>query len=81
MADPVALLERMVTQRVEIRLKDDRELSGRLLGSDDHLNLVLDEAEERTPEQSRRLGRIVLRGSNVVSLTALAGTVPTRTAP
>ncbi|MHB8352743.1 MAG: LSM domain-containing protein [Thermoplasmata archaeon] len=78
MADPTTLLERMVAQRVDIRLKDDREISGRLLGSDEHLNLVLDETEERTPERTRRLGRVLVRGSNVVSMTAPAGTVPAK---
>ena len=63
-----ALLDRALQQRVSLRLKDERVLTGVLLGSDEHLNLVLDEVEERTQEATRRLGRVVLRGSNVVSL-------------
>ena len=78
MAEPMTLLDRLISQRVEIRLKDDRVLSGRLLGSDEHLNLVLEETEERSPERSRRLGRILLRGSNVVSLTAPGDSLPPR---
>ncbi|MGI0151398.1 MAG: LSM domain-containing protein [Thermoplasmata archaeon] len=73
MAAPSSLLERIVSQRVVLRLKDHRTLTGRLLGVDEHLNLVLDETEERTPEGSRRLGRVVLRGSNVVILNAPGG--------
>lgn len=71
MADgPVQLLERLVDAQVTLLLKDTRQLSGRLLGIDEHMNLVLDDASETTAEVSRRLGRVVLRGSNVVSLHA-----------
>jgi small nuclear ribonucleoprotein len=70
---PAQLLERVVSQRVELRLKDQRLLTGKLLGLDDHMNLVLDDTEERTPERTRRLGRLLLRGSNVTSLTAPGG--------
>lgn len=72
---PTQLLERVLQQRVTLRLKDGWSMTGRLLGVDDHMNLVLDETEEATAEVSRRLGRVVLRGSNVVSLNASAGPV------
>lgn len=74
MADgPSQLLERVVQQRVTLLLKDARQLSGKLVGIDEHLNLVLDEADETTAELSRHLGRVVLRGSNVVTLHAPHG--------
>lgn len=66
------LLERFVDQRVTLVLKDARELTGRLVGIDDHMNVVLDDAQETTPEVSRHLGRVVLRGSNVVTLNGPA---------
>jgi len=66
----VHLLDRMLQQRVSILLKDGIEITGRLVGADEHLNLVLDEAQATHPEGARRLGRIVLRGSNVVRLHA-----------
>ncbi|MCI4360723.1 MAG: LSM domain-containing protein [Thermoplasmata archaeon] len=69
-APPVSLLERMLQQRVSIRLKDGYEIGGRLIGADEHLNLVLDEAQVTLDGATRRLGRIVLRGSSVVSLNA-----------
>jgi len=65
---PTHLLERMIEQRVTISLKDSRQLTGLLLGVDEHMNLVLDDAEETTPEVARRLGRVVLRGSNLVAI-------------
>ncbi len=70
-APPSQLLERLTNTRVTLELKDGRTISGRLLGNDEHLNLVLDEVEERTPDLTRHLGLIVLRGSNVVSLSAV----------
>ncbi len=73
---PLALLERLAEQKVSLRLKDAREIEGTLLGVDDHMNVVLDEATETTAEASRRLGRVVVRGSNVVALFAPAGARP-----
>jgi small nuclear ribonucleoprotein (snRNP)-like protein len=70
---PTHLLERVLQQRVTLTLKDSRTLSGKLLGIDEHMNLVLDDADETTAEVSRHLGRVVLRGSNVVALHAPQG--------
>lgn len=78
---PTHLLERVLQQRVTLLLKDSRELRGRLLGVDEHMNLVLDDAEESTSEVTRHLGRVVLRGSNVVSLNAPQGTAGKPTSP
>jgi small nuclear ribonucleoprotein (snRNP)-like protein len=77
MADgPTHLLERVVPQRVTLVLKDARQLTGKLLGLDEHMNLVLDDADETTAELSRHLGRVVVRGSNVVTLHAPQGGPP-----
>lgn len=66
----VPLVERLLQQRVSLLLKDSRRMTGRLLGADEHLNLVLEDADETTAEQTRHLGRVVLRGSNVVAVSA-----------
>ena len=70
---PAVVLERILQQRVVLQLKDGRQLHGRLLGVDEHLNLVLDETEETGATVTRRLGRVVVRGSNVISLHAPTG--------
>ncbi|HYA57811.1 MAG TPA: LSM domain-containing protein [Thermoplasmata archaeon] len=67
---PSHLLERLLQQPVTLVLKDGRQLAGRLLGVDEHMNLVLDDTQETTAEMTRHLGRVVLRGSNVVTLFA-----------
>jgi small nuclear ribonucleoprotein (snRNP)-like protein len=75
MADaPTHLLERVLQQRVTLVLKDSRQLTGKLLALDEHMNLVLDDADESTTEVTRHLGRVLLRGSNVVTLHAPQGT-------
>ena len=68
-----SLLDRILSQRVVLQLKDGRTLAGRLTGVDEHLNLVLEEVEETSAGESRRLGRVVLRGSSVTSLHAPGG--------
>lgn len=71
MVMPLALLEKSIDKRISLLLKDNRVLEGKLKGYDDYMNMVLEETEERTPDQERRLGTVVLRGNNVVSITAL----------
>ena len=73
MATPSQILERLHEQKVTLKLKDARVFTGRLVGCDEHMNLVLDEAEETTRDSSRRLGRVVLRGSNVIAVFAPEG--------
>jgi small nuclear ribonucleoprotein len=70
---PTLVVERLLQQRVTLELKDTRTLTGKLVGVDEHMNLVLEDAEERTSEVARHLGRVVLRGSNVVTLNAPQG--------
>ncbi len=78
-AAPTHLLERVLEQRVTLLLKDSRQLTGKLLGLDEHMNLVLDDTEESAAGMTRHLGRVVLRGSNVVTLHAPEA-VPPKTA-
>jgi small nuclear ribonucleoprotein len=65
---PASAIERVLPQKVVLQLKDGRQFSGRLVGIDEHLNLVIEETEESGPETSRRLGRLILRGSNIISM-------------
>jgi len=69
MSLPLDVLEKAVNQKLLLLLKDGRHIEGKLLGYDEYMNLVLDEVEESKDETKRRLGRIILRGSNVVSIS------------
>jgi len=71
MVMPLALLEKSIDKRISLLLKDNRILEGKLKGYDDYMNMVLEDTEERTPDQERRLGTVILRGNNVVSITAI----------
>ncbi|MHB1932095.1 MAG: LSM domain-containing protein [Thermoplasmata archaeon] len=72
---PSGLLTRAIGQEVELLLKDNRSLRGQLMGFDDHMNMVLAEAHERDGDRNRHLGRVVVRGSNVISLNAPHGAI------
>lgn len=71
MVMPLALLENSMNHRISLLLKDGRILEGKLAGYDDYMNMVLEETEERTAEQTRRLGTVVLRGNNVVRISPM----------
>lgn len=61
------LLNEALGNMIFIKLKGGRELRGRLRGFDQHLNIVLEEAEEiREKGQTRKLGIVLIRGDNVV---------------
>ncbi len=68
MVMPNTLLEQSINKRVVLLLKDGRVLEGKLIGFDDYMNMVLEDTEETTEERVRRLGKVVLRGNNVVSI-------------
>ncbi len=68
MVMPIALLEKNIDKRISLLLKDGRALEGKLTGFDEYMNMVLEETVERTAEEERRLGTVVLRGNNVVSI-------------
>jgi small nuclear ribonucleoprotein len=69
MSMPLSVLEKSVNQRITLLLKDKRVLEGKLTGYDEHMNLVLDDCEETVDDTRRRLGTVVLRGSNLVSIS------------
>jgi len=71
MVMPLALLEKSTNKKISLLLKDNRVLEGKLTGYDEYMNMVIEETEERTADQTRRLGTVILRGNNVVSITPL----------
>ncbi|RLG63499.1 RNA-binding protein [archaeon] len=60
------ILARSLGTMVLVRLKGGREIRGILKSFDQHMNLILDEAEEIKRDRVRKLGCILLRGDNVV---------------
>ena len=68
MTMPLNVLERSVNKRITLLLKDGRTLTGKLNGYDEYMNMVLEDTEENQNDQVRRLGTVVLRGNNVVTI-------------
>ena len=66
---PIKVLEKSVNKRISLLLKDTRILEGKLVGYDDYMNLVLEDTEEFFEENQRRIGTVVLRGNNVISIS------------
>ena len=69
MVMPLSILEKSVNKKVSLLLKDNRTLQGTLIGYDDYMNMVLENTEETNDDQVKRLGTVILRGNNVVSIT------------
>lgn len=63
------LLSKALGSMVLVKLKGGREVRGVLMSFDQHLNLVLDNAEEMKESKVRRLGLIIVRGDNVVLIS------------
>ncbi len=67
---PLDVLNRALGSPVLVGLKGGRELRGKLIGFDVHVNIVLEEAEEiQGGEASKRYGTMVIRGDNVVFIS------------
>ncbi|AGB16495.1 small nuclear ribonucleoprotein [Halovivax ruber XH-70] len=74
---PLDVLEAALGDRVRVHLKTGTEYVGELAGYDQHMNLVLEEAErtatsETTPangdEETSSQDTTIIRGDNVVSI-------------
>jgi small nuclear ribonucleoprotein len=70
---PTQFLERTLPRKATLSLKDGRTLVGRLVGLDEQLNLVVDDTEETNGDRTRRLGRVVVRGSSLVTVATEEG--------
>ena len=69
MALPLDVLERSINKKMSLQLKDGRLIEGTLVGFDQYMNLVLEESSEKQADAGRRLGTVVLRGNNVVTIS------------
>ncbi len=69
MALPLNVLEKTLNQKLSLLLKDGRVLEGKLVGFDDYMNMVLEDCEEHKEDSQRRLGMVILRGNNIISIS------------
>jgi small nuclear ribonucleoprotein len=85
---PLETLNKIVSRKVSVLLKDGKILEGLLTGVDQYMNLVLENTTEKAPikeeiinennekvikrgEKERKLGTVVLRGTNILSISPL----------
>jgi small nuclear ribonucleoprotein len=67
MADEIStLMSNSKNKSVLLRLRNNKTIKGNLLDFDVHMNLTLDDAEDVTDEKPEKLGKILLRGDNVL---------------
>ena len=66
MSRPIDVLDRSKGKRVIVRLKNGSEITGVLQAFDLHLNIWLEEAEERKEDKKIRLGSVLIRGDTVI---------------
>lgn len=69
MASTIEVLRDSLDKQVLVKLKGGREMRGVLKSFDQHLNLVLEDAEESKEGRTRRLGTVLVRGDNVVFIS------------
>lgn len=67
---PLDVLEKLSDSKAVLLLKDGRTLIGKLVGWDQFMNIILENTKEVYGDTERRLGTILLRGNNVVSISS-----------
>jgi len=68
---PLDALNNARNKRVIVELKNGKQLVGNLKAFDIHINLSLEDAEEReNGEVKRKLGNIFIRGDTIILISA-----------
>jgi small nuclear ribonucleoprotein len=76
---PTELLQRSIGAQVLVELKARKKIKGRLRGFDQHLNLILEDADEMgvdpetNTESVERIETVIVRGDNVVIISPPPG--------
>lgn len=66
------VLSKSLGEKVLVKLRNGKTLRGLLQGYDQHMNLVLEDAEEIVDdENTNKLGPIVVRGDNIIMISPL----------
>ncbi len=67
--DTFKMLSEYLDSNVLVKLKGGKLIKGTLKSYDQHLNLILADAEELDEKEPRSLGTILVRGDNVVLIS------------
>ena len=70
MADEISTLMRNSKDKIVLlRLRNTSSVQGILKDFDIHMNLTLEDAEDVTDGNSKKLGKILLRGDNILLIS------------
>jgi small nuclear ribonucleoprotein len=70
MADEIStLMSNNKGKVVLLRLRNTKTIQGSLQDFDIHMNLTLENAEDITEEKHEKLGKILLRGDNILAIS------------
>ncbi|MEM2131212.1 MAG: LSM domain-containing protein [Candidatus Woesearchaeota archaeon] len=68
---PLDMLNKARNQRVIVELKNGKQLIGKLSSFDIHINIVLEDCEERVDgEVKRKIGNAFVRGDTIIMLSS-----------
>ena len=70
MADEISTLMRNNRNKsIFLRLRNNKTIKGNLVDFDVYMNLTLDDAEDVSDGKTQKLGKILLRGDNVLTIS------------
>ena len=70
MADEISnLMNKNKNKSILLRLRNNKTVKGDLLDFDVHMNLTLENAEDISEEKTQQLGKILLRGDNILAIS------------
>jgi len=70
MADEITtLMNNSKDKVVLLRLRNTKTVQGTLIDFDIHMNLTLDNAEDVSEGKTEKLGKILLRGDNILAVS------------
>jgi len=70
MADEIStLMNNSKDKVVLLRLRNTKTIQGILKDFDIHMNLTLEDAEDVSEEKHEKLGKVLLRGDNVLAIS------------
>ena len=70
MADEISTLMRNNRKKsIFLKLRNNKTIKGSLVDFDVYMNLTLDDAEDVSDGKTQKLGKILLRGDNVLTIS------------
>ena len=70
MADEISnLMTKNKNKQILLRLRNNKTVKGDLLDFDVHMNLTLGNAEDISDDKTQKLGKILLRGDNILAVS------------